>query len=86
MMHYFIAQKSTINNSQRNTSNENIYFKLNEEMYENFEDIPEIIQNNLNISLSCNYFPESTKPQLPEFKNDLDLSAENCCQNLRIRT
>ena len=72
-----IAQKSTINNSQRNTSNENIYFKSNEEMYENFEDIPEIIQNNLNISLSCNYFPESTKPQLPEFKNDLDLSAED---------
>jgi len=43
-------------------------------MYSNFEDIPEIIQNNLNISLSCNYFPESTKPQLPEFKNDLNLS------------
>ena len=72
-----IAQKSTINNSQRNTSNENIYFKSNEEMYSNFEDIPEIIQNNLNISLSCNYFPESTKPQLPEFKNDLNLSAED---------
>ena len=51
MMHYLcIAQKSTINNSQRNTSNENIYFKSNEEMYSNFEDIPEIIQNNLNIS------------------------------------
>ena len=46
-------------------------------MSSNFEDIPEIIQNNLNISLSCNYFPESTKPQLPEFKNDLDLSAED---------
>ncbi len=72
-----IAQKSTINNSQRNTSNENIYFKSSEEMYSNFEDIPEIIQNNLNISLSCNYFPESTKPQLPEFKNDLNLSAED---------
>ena len=41
-------------------------------MYYNFEDIPEIIQNNFNISLSCNYFPESTKPQLPEFKNDLN--------------
>ena len=46
-------------------------------MYSNFEDIPEIIQNNLNISISCNYFPESTKPQLPEFKNDLNLSAED---------
>ncbi len=72
-----IAQKSTINNSQRNTSNENIYFKSSEEMYSNFEDIPEIIQNNLNISLSCNYFPESTKPKLPEFINNLNLSAED---------
>ncbi len=72
-----IAQKSTINNSQRNTSNENIYFKSSEEMYSTFEDIPEIIQNNLNISISCNYFPETTKPQLPEFKNHLNLSAED---------
>ncbi len=71
-----IAQKSTINSSQRNSSNENIYFKSSKEMYLNFEDIPEIIQNNLNISLSCNYFPESIKPQLPEFKNDLNLSAD----------
>ena len=39
-------------NSQRNISNENIYFKSSEEMYSKFEDIPEIIQNNLNISLS----------------------------------
>ena len=72
-----IAQKSTINNSQRVTSNENIYFKSNEEMYLNFEDIPEIIQNNLNVSLSCNYFPESTKPKLPEFKNDQNLTADD---------
>ena len=71
-----IAQKSTINNSQRTTSNENIYFKSTEEMSLNFRDIPEIIQNNLNIALSCSYFPESTKPKLPAFKNDLNMSAE----------
>ncbi len=72
-----IAQKSTINNSQRNTSNENIYFKSTQEMYSIFKDIPEIIQNNLNVSLSCTYFPESAKPQLPEFKNNLNLSADD---------
>ncbi len=72
-----IAQKSTINNSQRNTSNENIYFKSSEEMYSTFSDIPEIILNNFNVSLSCSFFPESTKPKLPEFKNDLSLSAED---------
>ncbi len=71
-----IAQKSTVNNSNRITSNENIYFKSSDEMYSNFKDIPEIIQNNFNISISCSYFPESTKPKLPEFINELDLSAE----------
>jgi len=72
-----IAQKSTINNSQRNTSNENIYFKSSKEMHLKFEDIPEIVQNNLNVSLSCSYFPESIKPQLPLFENDQNLSAED---------
>ncbi|MDC2992511.1 DNA polymerase III subunit alpha, partial [Pelagibacteraceae bacterium] len=42
-----------------------------------FRDIPEIFENNLNVALSCNYFPEETKPQLPEFKNKLNLSAED---------
>ncbi len=80
-----IAQKSTINNSQRITSNENIYFKTSEEMNLNFIDIPEIIQNNLNVSLSCSFFPESTKPKLPEFKNDKNLSAEDYLLDLSVQ-
>ena len=72
-----IAQKTTISSTQRNISNEEIYFKSSEEMYQNFRDIPEIFKNNLNVSLSCSYFPVSNKPQLPEFKNDLNLSAED---------
>ena len=72
-----VAQKTTINSSQRNTSNENIYFKSSEEMSINFKDIPEITKNNYNVALSCNFFPESTKPKLPEFENNLNLSAEN---------
>ena len=72
-----IAQKTTINSTQRNTSNEEIYFKSSEEMHYNFKDIPEIFTNNLNVALSCNYFPESNKPKLPEFKNDLNLTAED---------
>ena len=46
-------------------------------MYSNFEDIPEIIKNNFNVSIACNYFPESNKPKLPEFKNDLNLTTED---------
>ncbi len=72
-----IAQKSTINNSKRDTSNENIYFKSSSEMLSIFSDIPEIFQNNFNVAISCNYFPEETKPQLPQFINNLELSAED---------
>ena len=71
-----IAQKSTINNSQREVSNENIYFKSSEEMINIFNDIPEIHKNNLNIALSCNFFPEETKPKFPKFQNDKNLTAE----------
>ncbi len=71
-----IAQKSTINNSQRDVSNENIYFKSSEEMQNIFEDIPEINSNNLNVAISCNFFPEETKPRFPEFQNNKNLTAE----------
>ena len=71
-----IAQKSTINNSHRDTSNENIYFKSSADMKSLFIDIPEIEKNNMNVALTCCYFPEETKPQLPKFQNDLNLSAE----------
>ncbi len=72
-----IAQKSTINNSQRDISNENIYFKSSEEMKSVFSDIPEIFNNNLNIAISCTFFPEETSPQLPKFQNELNLSEED---------
>ena len=72
-----IAQKSTINSSQRDTSNESIYFKSSQEMNSIFSDIPEVINNNFNVALSCNYFPEETKPKLPKFQNNLNLSAED---------
>ena len=71
-----IAQKSTINNSQREVSNENIYFKSSDEMVNMFTDIPEIHKNNLSIALSCNFFPEETKPKFPKFQNNEKLTAE----------
>ena len=45
-----VAQKTTINNGTRKTSNNQIAFKSDEEMFELFSDIPEIIENNLDIS------------------------------------
>jgi len=69
-----VAQKTTINNGNRKTSNNQIAFKNNEEMFELFSDIPEIIENNFNVAISCSYFPKEVTPKLPKFKNNLNLS------------
>jgi len=69
-----VAQKTTINNGNRKTSNDQIAFKNNEEMFELFSDIPEIIENNFNVAISCSYYPKEVTPKLPRFKNNLNLS------------
>ena len=69
-----VAQKTTINNGSRKTSNNQIAFKNNQEMFELFSDIPEIIENNFNVAISCSYYPKEVKPKLPKFKNNLNLS------------
>ncbi len=69
-----VAQKTTINNGNRKTSNNQIAFKDNEEMFELFSDIPEIIENNFNVAISCSYYPKEVPPKLPKFKNNLNLS------------
>ena len=69
-----VAQKTTINNGTRKTSNNQISFKNNEEMYKLFSDMPEIIENNFNVAISCSYYPKEVTPKLPKFKNNLNLS------------
>jgi DNA polymerase III subunit alpha len=69
-----VAQKTTINNGTRKTSNNQMAFKNNEEMYELYSDIPEIIENNFNVAISCSYYPKEVTPKLPKFKNNLNLS------------
>ena len=62
-----IAQKSTINQTNRNTSNPEIYFKTSEQMNDIFYDIPNIIENNIKVAIKCNYFPLAINPKLPKF-------------------
>ncbi len=69
-----VAQKTTINSGNRKTSNNQIAFKNDKKMFELFSDLPEIIENNINVALSCSYFPKEVLPKLPKFKNDLNLS------------
>ena len=69
-----IAQKLTINQTNRKVSNSEIYFKTSEQMINIFVDIPEIIENNFRIALKCNYYPKEILPKLPKFSSDQNLS------------
>ena len=69
-----VAQKTTINNGSRKTSNNQLAFKNDKEMFELFADIPEIIENNFNVAISCSFYPKEVTPKLPKFKNNLNLS------------
>ena len=62
-----IAQKSTINQTNRKTSNPELYFKDTDQMSQIFSDIPDIIDNNIFIAKKCNYFPVEINPKLPKF-------------------
>jgi len=62
-----IAQKSTINQTNRLVSNHEIYFKSSLDMIQIFSDMPQIIENNFLISQKCCYFPEEIPPKLPKF-------------------
>ena len=69
-----VAQKTTINNGGRKTSNNQIAFKNDQKMIELFSDLPVIIENNFNVAISCSYYPKEVLPKLPKFKNNLNLS------------
>ena len=71
-----VAQKSTVNNSNRIHSNPELYFKDSKEMNMIFDDYPEIIENNIAVALSCNFFPKETSAKLPKFINDYNLSED----------
>ncbi|MBS56692.1 MAG: DNA polymerase III subunit alpha [Rickettsiales bacterium] len=72
-----IAQKTTINSSKRKSSNPNLYFKNNHEMLKLFNDVPEVIENNFNVAINCNYFPVEINPRLPKFHHDNELTEKD---------
>ena len=69
-----IAQKSTINQTNRIYSNPELYFKNSDQMKIIFEDIPDIFLNNVSITKTCNYFPTEIPPRLPKFIKDGSIS------------
>ncbi len=52
-------------------------FKSAEEMVALFQDIPEAIQNTVNIAKRCSYMPEGRAPMLPRFESSEGRSEED---------
>ena len=69
------------------------YFKSQEEMAELFADVPEALENSVNIALRCSYMAKETKPMLPKFptlnnraddEEIWDVAFKGLCKRLQI--
>ncbi|MDR2794957.1 MAG: DNA polymerase III subunit alpha [Holosporaceae bacterium] len=62
-----IAQGKTIYDTERQTSSQEFYFKSPAEMTEAFSDLPEAIENTINIAQRCSFCLAKKKPWMPQF-------------------
>ncbi len=65
-----IASGRLVEDDDRPKLNEEYYFKSGEEMQELFSDIPEAIENTVNIAKRCGYMSPCRKPLLPSSSDD----------------
>ncbi len=62
-----IASGDVVGTKDRAKLNKEYYFKSADEMIELFKDIPEAIENTIEIAKRCSYKPENLRPQLPDY-------------------
>jgi DNA polymerase-3 subunit alpha len=62
-----IAESTTVMDENRKKYSKEQYFKSRLEMCELFEDLPEAIENTVNIAKRCSYMPKAEAPMLPNF-------------------
>ncbi len=70
-----INQSTTVDAEDRFRLTPDFYFKTPQEMIDLFSDIPEAIENTLEIALRCSYKVATAEPKLPRFSG-LDLNGE----------
>ena len=70
-----INQSTTVDASERFRLTPEFYFKTSEEMSDLFSDIPEAIENTVEIAMRCSYKVATATPKLPRFSG-LDLNGE----------
>lgn len=85
-----MAESSYVAATDRRKLNPEYRFKSSEEMLQLFEDLPEAIENTINIAHRCHFSVEEIDPLLPNFTSGLDVSEADMLkkdseEGLRIR-
>ena len=78
-----IAQSTTVSDASRKRLTNQHYFKSSSEMIELFADLPEAIENTVNIAKRCSFMPQTLAPILPKF---VSAEAENEEADLRLKS
>ncbi len=65
-----IAEGVTLSVEDRARASKEQYLKTPKQMVELFSDLPEAVQNTVNIAKRCNFFIEARPPELPKFTSD----------------
>ncbi|MBI1216419.1 MAG: DNA polymerase III subunit alpha [Alphaproteobacteria bacterium] len=72
-----IAESAYVQDNTRRKVSPEHYFKSAEQMAELFKDLPEAVQNTVEIAKRCAYMLEEVKPMLPRFPTDEGVSEED---------
>ena len=71
-----IAEGKLVSDNDRRQVTVEHRFKTRAEMIALFKDLPEAVENTIEIARRCTYRPRATKPMLPRFARDGDEAAE----------
>ncbi|KIE05968.1 DNA polymerase III subunit alpha [Candidatus Jidaibacter acanthamoeba] len=87
---YCIAEARKLEETERPSVSKDCYLKSTEEMFELFKDLPEAIENTVNIAKKCLVYSETSKPLLPSFStankaNEDEILSEFAKEGLRKR-
>ncbi len=61
-----IGEKTYVNEKNRKKFSNQHYLKSSEEMFKIFSDLPEALENNINLPIRCSFKPKKSLPVLPE--------------------
>jgi len=67
-VHICISTNAKLDDKDRLTTNQHLYYKSPQEMYELFKDVEEALKNTVEISHRCNFHLEKGKIYLPKYK------------------